>query len=381
MRAHLRLPCVPPWLLSAAALVLAACNGTDPATRPTAMPQQAGAPTTAALPTPVATAAPMVAPVSTPAATDVPLPATTSPQHEVTMEAFPVPGGTHPHDVAPAPDGTVWFTGQTAGYLGRLDPQTGDVRQVALGNNSAPHGVIVGPDGAAWVTDGGQNAIVRVDGQSEEVRVFPLPRDRPAANLNTATFDNQGMLWFTGQAGVYGQLDPQTGAMRVYDAPRGRGPYGIATAPNGDVYFASLAGSYVGRIDTETGEATVLEPPTEGQGARRVWPDSQGRVWVSEWNAGNVAMYDPAADAWREWKLPGDAPRPYAIYVDERDKVWLSDFASNALVRFDPATEQFASFPLPDRNGSVRQLLGRPGAVWGAESSSDRLVVVRMPEQ
>jgi len=46
-------------------------------------------------------------------------------------------------------------------------------------------------------------------------------------------------------------------------------------------------------------------------------------------------------------------------------------------VRFDPKTETFDSFPLPDSPGNVRQLLGRPGEVWGAESAADRLVVVR----
>ena len=35
---------------------------------------------------------------------------------------FPVPEGSGPHDVAPAPDGIVWFTAQRAGALGRLDP-------------------------------------------------------------------------------------------------------------------------------------------------------------------------------------------------------------------------------------------------------------------
>jgi virginiamycin B lyase len=46
-------------------------------------------------------------------------------------------------------------------------------------------------------------------------------------------------------------------------------------------------------------------------------------------------------------------------------------------VRFDPATETFESFPLPSPNASVRQILGRPGEVWGAESGVDKLVVVR----
>ena len=57
--------------------------------------------------------------------------------------------------------------------------------------------------------------------------------------------------------------------------------------------------------------------------------------------------------------------------------VWLSDFGANALVSFDPATERFTSYPLPSTPGNVRQLLGRPGEVWGAESGADKLVVIR----
>jgi virginiamycin B lyase len=100
---------------------------------------------------------------------------------------------------------------------------------------------------------------------------------------------------------------------------------------------------------------------------------------VSEWNAGQVGVYDPATSQWREWKLPGQRPMAYAVYVDERDVVWLSDFGANALVRFDPASEAFASFGLPSSPGNVRQILGRPGEVWGAESAADKLVVIRQP--
>jgi virginiamycin B lyase len=292
------------------------------------------------------------------------------------IQEYPVPSGSHPHDVAPAPDGTVWYTAQRSGELGRLDPATGETHHIPLGAGSAPHGVIVGPDGAAWVTDSGLNAIVRIDPQTEAVQVFPLPDGSPNANLNTAAFDGRGVLWFTGQNGLYGSLDPQ-GQVQVFEAPGGRGPYGIDATPDGEIYYASLAGSHIARIDLDSGEATVLEPPTPGQGARRVWSDSQGRIWVSEWNAGQVALYDPASGAWREWRLPGDNPQPYAVYVDDQDQVWLSDFGANALVRFDPATERFEVYPLPSPGAAVRQILGRPGEVWGAESGVDRLVVIR----
>ncbi len=121
----------------------------------------------------------------------------------------------------------------------------------------------------------------------------------------------------------------------------------------------------------------MLEPPTANQGARRVWPDSQGRIWVSEWNAGMVAVFDPATEEWWEWRLPGASPRAYAVYVDEEDIVWLSDFGGNSLVRFDPSTEEFTLFILPSAPGNVRQILGRPGEIWGAESAADKLVLIR----
>jgi virginiamycin B lyase len=293
------------------------------------------------------------------------------------VEEYDVPAGAHPHDVAPAADGGVWYTGQHDETLGYLDPKSGDVSTIHLGPGSRSHGVIVGPDGAPWITDSGLNAIVSVDPETSVVTVYPLPDDRPDANLNTATFDPDGVVWFTGQNGIYGRLDPADGVVEVFDAPGGRGPYGIATCPNGDVWYASLAGSHIAQIDRETRAARQVFPPTDGQGARRVWCDSTDRVWVAEWNSGQVSVHDPATGEWQEWLLPGSAPQAYAVYVDEHDAVWLTDFGANSIVRFDPVAETFTSLPLDDAGAAVRQLLGRPGEVWGAESALDRLVVVR----
>jgi virginiamycin B lyase len=292
-----------------------------------------------------------------------------------TVRYYAVPPGSGPHDVAPAPDGSVWYTAQRTGELGRLDPASGKTEHIALGRGSAPHGVIVGPDGAAWVTDSGLNAIVRVDPKTKAVKVFALPAGTPYVNMNTAAFDGAGVLWWTGQSGYYGSVHPATGEARVWPAPRGRGPYGITGTPAEEIYYVSLAGSHLARIDTKTGAATVLEPPTPNQGARRVWSDSKGRLWLSEWLSGQVSMYDPAGKRWRQWK-PSERSRMYAVFVDDRDIVWLTEWESNAIVRFDPATEKFQSFPSDKSGAQVRQILGRPGEMWGAESGTDRLVVV-----
>lgn len=151
------------------------------------------------------------------------------------------------------------------------------------------------------------------------------------------------------------------------------------TWPDGRFSCHPLAGGYVGRIDTDTAPAAVLEPPAPDQGARRVWADSAGPIWVSEWNAGPLKRYDPDADAWRTWELPGQRPRTYVVYVHHRDDFWVSDFGANAVLRVDPVAKTFESWPSPEPGAAVRQILGREGEVWPPESRTDTLVRFRLP--
>ena len=298
---------------------------------------------------------------------------------EVKVQEYPVPPGHRVHDVwaDKAPGGPVWISAQGSGHLGILDPKSGQLEFVPLGPGSSPHGVIAAEDGAPWLTDSGQNAIVRVDPKTRAVKAWKLPEGTGYTNLNTAIFDKAGIHWFTGQSGIYGRLDPKSGEMKVFDAPKGRGPYGIHATPEGTVYYASLAGSHIARIDAKSGAAQVIEPPTKRQGARRVWSDSKGNIWVAEWLSGQLSRYDPGSGKWSAWKAPGEDPRVYAVYVDETDKVWAAEWSAQVMLRFDPATEKFETFKSSSRTANVRQIHGRKGEVWTPESAADKIVVYR----
>ncbi len=166
------------------------------------------------------------------------------------VREYSVPAGTHPHDVAPARDGGVWYTAQGSGELGWLDPETGETRQIPLGAGSAPHGVIVGPDGAPWITDGGLNAIVRVDPRHE--RGAPLsaagtprlrePEHRHVRQPRRAVVHGaERHLWPPRPEGSARSASSARRVAQARTASRRR--------PSGNVYYASLAGSYLGRID------------------------------------------------------------------------------------------------------------------------------------
>jgi streptogramin lyase len=44
---------------------------------------------------------------------------------------YQLPSGSYPHDVAPAADGGVWFTGQIQGFLGHFDPASQKLDKVS----------------------------------------------------------------------------------------------------------------------------------------------------------------------------------------------------------------------------------------------------------
>lgn len=291
---------------------------------------------------------------------------------------FPLPPGSAPRAVAPGSDGGVWFVAGGSGALGRLDPQTGQSEWVPLGAGARPEDVLVADDGAAWVLDSGRGALLRIDPTRLGMKTFKLPAEAADAGLTAAAFAHDGLLWFTGQRGVYGRLDPATGQFRLWPAPDGQGPEGIAVTPAGDVWYANPRRQALVRVDPLEGSAEAVPAAHPGQAPRRLWSDAQGKLWVSAANGDSLGHYDPLAREWREWPLPrGASARPRAVYVDEQDRVWLSDPASDALLRFNPFSHAFTTFA-SDRPGTdVRQLRGRVGEVWGADAGHDRLVVIR----
>ena len=281
--------------------------------------------------------------------------------------------GTHPHDVYPAVDGGVWYTGQ------RVDarlPRPGDRRDRRDPARRRRGAARRHRRARRRAVDHRRRPERDRPRRSRPARsTWPLPADRPDANLNTATFDGDGILWFTGQNGIYGSLDPATGEMQVYDDPDGRGPYGIATTPDGDVWYSSLAGSHLGAIDRARARS-------RWSSRRRRRRRAAGLVRLAGAGSGSASGTPARSRSTTRPTARGGSGRCPARPDDlrglrRRERHRLADRLrgerdrpvrpGDRAVRVDPARA-------PGRR--VRQLAGRPGEIWGAESGVDKLVVV-----
>jgi virginiamycin B lyase len=117
-----------------------------------------------------------------------------------------------PHDPALAPDGSLWYTGQGANKLGRLDPKTGEFKEFPLKTlNSGPHGLVADKEGDIWFTAISGGYIGKLDPKTGAITEYYAPQGAEI-DPHTPVFDHNGILWFTNEETNYvGRLDPSTG--------------------------------------------------------------------------------------------------------------------------------------------------------------------------
>src|SRR5690242_10950286 len=163
---------------------------------------------------------------------------------KVNIKEYDVPTPkSRPHDPAYAPDGALWYTGQLANKLGRLDPKTGEIKEYPLKTpDSGPHGLTVDKDGNVWFTAAFKGYVGKLDPKTGNVTEYPMPE--PAAkDPHTPVFDQAGILWFTVQnSNFVGRLDPKSGDIKLKKVPTEHAvPYGIVITPKGIPIFCEFA--------------------------------------------------------------------------------------------------------------------------------------------
>jgi virginiamycin B lyase len=278
---------------------------------------------------------------------------------QVNIMEWPLPTpGSRPHDPMAGKDGSLWWTGQLANKIGRLDPKTGKFKEYPVNPLSAPHGLAEDKDGNVWFTGNFRGFIGKLDAKTGEIKEYKLP-DPKARDPHTIVIDHNGTVWFTVQGGNFvGRLDPKTGDIKLAQPPTpGARPYGMAVNSKNQVFFVEFGASKIATIDDNM---SIREYPLSNPDARprRIAITPDDAVWYTDFARGYLGHLDPATGTVKEFASPsGPKSQPYGI-ASTKGALWYNESAAspNTIVRFDPKTEKFQSWAIPGGGDIVRNM-------------------------
>jgi virginiamycin B lyase len=285
----------------------------------------------------------------------------------VRIKEYEVPTArSRPHDPALAPDGSLWYTGQAANKLGRLDPATGTFKEYSLKTpGSGPHGLVADQDGNIWFTAISGGYVGKLDPSTGEIAEY-RPSDGTKIDPHTPVFDHDGILWFTNEDTNYiGRLDPKSGKMTMTKVPTPHAvPYGIVILQSNMPFFCEFGTNRLATVDPKTMTIHEYILPAASARPRRLALAPDGTIFYTDYARGYLGHFDPASGKFlKEWASPGGTEsEPYGIAITNDGEVWYSESGvkPNTLVRFDPKSEGFSMTQIPSGGGVVRNMVATP---------------------
>jgi virginiamycin B lyase len=301
----------------------------------------------------------------------------------VTIKEWSAPTlGSRPHDSYAAADGSIWWTGQYASKLGRLDPKTGQIREFDLPAKSQPHGLTEDSQGNIWYTGIQKGVIGRLDPRTSQVREYPIT-EPGARGPHTPILDSKnGLLFFTLQSGHVGRLNIASGDMVIKKTPSDNTyPYGIRLNSQGVPWYVDFRGNRIGRVDPKTMEITEFTLPHADARPRRLTIMPDDVIYYTDYPRGMLGRFDTKTQQVKEWQSPGGPEsEPYAI-THIGGIVWYSESGvrPNTMVRFDPATAKFQTFAIPSGGGVLRHFEAtKDGNIATANSGVNKIGLVEI---
>jgi virginiamycin B lyase len=173
-----------------------------------------------------------------------------------------IPGESHPaqgrsYDVTVDKEGMVWFSEIALGTLVKLNPATGETKDIRPEGTVSIRGITVDPDDNLWFGD------------------------------------------FLGHR--FGKLNVKTGAVKFYKPPTPNATvYGVTyNQADGTMWFADMSGNNVTRFDTKTEQFTEYPIPQrpDRSYARFIGADVKGRVWFTEYFGDRIGFVDPTGES------------------------------------------------------------------------------------
>jgi virginiamycin B lyase len=240
---------------------------------------------------------------------------------EVKQYYWPEKKGPAAHTLTLDHSGNVWFSGGTSGDLWSFDVKKqqfsshpypvpaaypkgtmqdwGEIPGEAHPAQGRSYDVAVDNEGMVWFSEIALGTLVKLNPATGETKdIHP----EGTVSIRGITVDPQDNLWFGDFLGHrFGKLNVKTGAVKFYKPPTPNATvYGVSyNQVDGNVWFADMSGNNVTRFDPKTEQFTEYPIPQrpDRSYARFIGADARGRVWFTEYFGDRIGFVDPAGES------------------------------------------------------------------------------------
>lgn len=263
-----------------------------------------------------------------------------------------------PRGIAYGPDGTYWFTEESSGKLGHIDPRVTSnyISEIFITNKAwcHPFGITAGTDGGMWFTETGNSIVGRLDPTKTNYVEYTLPFTFSQANRTnaqpTSIITGPGSnIWFVEYAlNRIASITPTSpiltnanGTIHLNSETQVRTNSmitGLTTGPDGNLWFCENNWGIIGRI-TPDGTSTNQLTEFTNQISSNAQPMSitagpDGAMWFTEFNSNRIGRITLDGSTVMEFDIPnpnGIHLRPYGICAGQDGRLWFALFNGSAV--------------------------------------------------
>jgi virginiamycin B lyase len=219
------------------------------------------------------------------------------------FKRYEIDAGTHPHNLIVADDGMVWYSGNRNARICRLDPATGRITTYMMPDKSVgdPHTMVFDKSGNIWFTAQSANYVGHLVTKTGAIHLIksPTPDSRPYGIV----IDPRNRPWFVEfGANKIAMIDPATMKIIEHTLPDSRSrPRRIAVTSDGTLWFADYTRGMLGRFDPATRAVKEWSLPSAAMSLPYAMAsDDKDRIWLVETGVqpNRLVGFDPATSSW-----------------------------------------------------------------------------------
>ena len=314
--------------------------------------------------------------------------------------------------IAPGPDGNLWFTNpQASATVGNFVGKITTAGAVATFTTlDTPLAVVAGPDGNVWATEFGNVAKITTTGVETEFpltfggtsgivlgpdgdlwfpEAFTIAKITTAGTLTefpTSTFTAfnlpmdiasgpDGNLWFTGMlSSNIGKVSTAGALLNTFALNNGSTPRRSTLGPDGAVWFTDSLENRIGRIST-TGTVSSFAIPTADSRPIGITTGSDGNLWFVE-RLGNKVAKITTSGAVTEFSLGAAFRALFGITSGPDGNLWFTEANAKNGNKIGRITKSGAITEFPLATPAAQPLFitsGPDGNLWFTELGASQV--------